>query len=101
MHMSKETSESVGRENNVSIASLFSSIHVFHEVMCDEYPGAVQDHPHIELHSDGSGSVMSRRTRTYSNKEKYPNGLLFTFRNLNELVAEADRLMKKHGVQLK
>jgi hypothetical protein len=96
--MDRELSQQYAEKNDVPMASFLSSIAVFHEVICQEYPGSIQDHPHIELCDDGSGSVVSFRTWIHCG-DKYPHGVLFTFRSLPELVSEADRLMEKYGIK--
>lgn len=96
--LTKEESIENAKSNKVPIEKLLTAIHVFHEVICDEYPGAVQDHPYIELYADGSGAVVSQRT-LYYNPKKYPRGCLFTFYSLKSLVKEAKRLCKKHEIE--
>ena len=95
--MSREMSEMYGKQNEVDISKFLSSIHIFHEVLCEEYPHAVQGHPHIELFDDGSGKVMNQRG-LYIDGE-YVQKPLFEFINLKELVAEADRLTKKYNIK--
>ena len=98
--MSRSWSKDTAKKNRVDLARLLSAIHVFHEVSADEY--GVQDHPHMVLHSDGSGHIESIR-KAYledrkSGKFNRCHGTLFTFHNLKELVKEADRLMEKHNI---
>lgn len=71
-------------------------IQLFHEVICEAFPGAVQDHPHMILFSDGGGHIVSTRTKRY-NSDKYPDGVLFTFYGMDELVRKADELVAKYG----
>ena len=94
--LSKELSEKFAKDSDVSIQDLLTAIFVFHEVLNEEYPGCIQDHPFVELFSDGSGRVVSLRERHYKNK--YEDGILFVFRNLKELVAKSKELIEKHNV---
>jgi hypothetical protein len=71
-------------------------IQLFHEVMSEEFPGSVKDHPRMDLYDDGSGYIVSMATKRY-NGEKYPNGILFSFHSIEELVRKADELTDKHG----
>lgn len=86
--LSREMSRMFSGMNKVDIDRLLSSIHVFHEVLDEEY-GGLPDHPYIHLHPDGSGGVYATR------HEK----CLFNFVNLESLVRKADELMNKYGIE--
>ena len=81
----------VAKQNDVSIEDLLNAIHIFHEVIYEEYP---QDHPSIELHADGSGCVINLRDQFYKNL-----GPMYTFSSLKQLVDKSKELMKKYDIK--
>ena len=122
--LDSEFSQEMADKNKVEIKDLLDAIHVFHEVLQEEYSHVIQCHPYINLHSDGSGEVIAYRgtyvdynnktnekdQRKYiiitENNEKFivphkrtEGTILFTFHSLVELVNEAKRLIKKYDIQ--
>jgi hypothetical protein len=84
--MSKQLSKLYSGRSDVKIKKLLSSIHVFHEVIMEEYNMA--GHPYIKLQSDGSGCVWVPRFEQS----------IFQFRNLKELIKKADELIIKYNI---
>ena len=69
-HLNEFSSDMISNGNSVTISDVLFSIEALHECnVCD-------GHPYIELHSDGSLSVIHPRKRT----------VLESFHNLEEFV---------------
>ena len=86
----------IAKDNNVTISELLDAIHVFHEVIALEYPKFIQGHPHIVLHSDGSGHVVNLRDQIHKQNN---DGIMFEFHTLKELVQKAKQLEKKYKIK--
>ena len=84
--MSKELSKTYFDQNNVEMEKFLNSIHVFHEVIIEEYNMA--GHPYLKLQDDGSGCVWV---------PKFEQSI-FEFRNLKELIQKADELILKYSI---
>ena len=88
--LSKEAMKYYKKQNNVDIGWFLTSIHVFHEVISEEY--GMTGHPYIILHSDGGGRVFVPAPVPRFEKE------IFNFTNLKDLVKKSKSLIKKHKI---
>lgn len=92
IHLSKEAMKHYKKQNNVDIGWFLTSIHVFHEVISEEY--GMTGHPYIILHSDGSGRVVVPVPKAPRFEKE-----IFNFTNLKDLVKKSKSLIKKYKIE--
>jgi len=83
------------KSDEVTTSDVLNAIHIWHEVLAigEEYPAFIMGHPHIELHADGSGSVVNLRDRLMNRND---DGTLFRFTSLKQLVEKSKSLATRY-----